>query len=79
MDVSTDGTTIEARLTIKKGNLGKDPTWNLRVGSDVVRDAFTVTTMTARIAAFTCAVLCLGARNRAAGPGPGVRHHDTSG
>jgi hypothetical protein len=41
--VVISGTTITATLTIKKGNPGKDPTWNLRVGSDVLPDAFKVT------------------------------------
>lgn len=40
--VSPDGTTIQATLTIKKGKGGKDPVWDLRVGSGVLFNSFTV-------------------------------------
>jgi len=38
-----DGTTIKANVTIKKGKPGKDPVWDLRVGSGLLFGAFTVT------------------------------------
>jgi lysyl oxidase len=37
-----DGTTIQASVTIKKGKPGKDPVWDLRVGSGLKFGAFTV-------------------------------------
>jgi hypothetical protein len=37
-----DSSTIEATVTIKKGKIGKDPVWDLRVGSAVWANAFTV-------------------------------------
>jgi len=40
--VSPDGATIQATLTIKKGKPGKDPVWDLRVGSGVLFSSFTV-------------------------------------
>jgi hypothetical protein len=40
--VSPDGTTIQATVTTKKGKPGKDPVWDIRVGSGVLFDAFTV-------------------------------------
>jgi hypothetical protein len=40
--VSQDGTTIQATVTVKKGKSAKDPVWDLRVGSDVLSNAFTV-------------------------------------
>lgn len=41
--VSPDGTTIQGTVTIKKGKPGKDPVWDLRVGSGVLFNSFTVT------------------------------------
>jgi hypothetical protein len=41
--VSPEGTSITALVTIKKGKPGKDPVWDLRVGSDVLASAFRVT------------------------------------
>jgi hypothetical protein len=40
--VSPDGTTIQATVTVKKGNRGKDPVWDVRVGSGMLFNAFTV-------------------------------------
>jgi hypothetical protein len=40
--VSPDGTRIQGSLTIKKGKPGKDATWDLRVGSGVLFNSFTV-------------------------------------
>jgi len=40
--VSPDGTTIQATVTVKKGKPGKDPVWDVRVGSGVLFDGFTV-------------------------------------
>jgi hypothetical protein len=34
---------IEATVTVKKGKIGKDPTWDVRVGSGVLFGGFTVT------------------------------------
>lgn len=41
--VSPDGTRIDATVTIKKGKPGKDPVWDLRVGSALLFGVFTVT------------------------------------
>ncbi|MGH7389544.1 MAG: lysyl oxidase family protein [Candidatus Rokuibacteriota bacterium] len=41
--VSPDGTTIQATVTMKKGNPGKDPVWDVRVGSGLLLGGFTVT------------------------------------
>ena len=40
--VSSDGTTIQAMVTVKKGKPGKDPVWDVRVGSGVLFSGFTV-------------------------------------
>ena len=40
--LSIDSTTIRATVTVKKGRPGKDPVWDLRVGSELVLGAFTV-------------------------------------
>ncbi len=40
--VSSDGTTIQATVTVKKGKPGKDPVWDVRVGSGVLFSSFTV-------------------------------------
>ena len=40
--VNADGTTITANVTIKNGKPGRDNVWDLRVGSTVLADAFTV-------------------------------------
>jgi hypothetical protein len=41
--VSSDGTRISGSVTIKKGKPGKDAVWDLRVGSGVLFNSFTVT------------------------------------
>jgi hypothetical protein len=38
----SDSTTIHATVTVKKGKGGKDPVWDVRVGSGVLFGAFTV-------------------------------------
>ena len=40
--VSSDGTTITANVTVKKGGNRTDRLWDVRVGTSVLRDAFTV-------------------------------------
>ncbi|HEU4370993.1 MAG TPA: lysyl oxidase family protein [Methylomirabilota bacterium] len=40
--VSPDGTTIQATVTVKKGKPGKDPVWDVRVGSGILFGGFTV-------------------------------------
>jgi len=40
--VSSDGTTIQAMVTVKKGKPGKDPVWDVRGGSGVLFSGFTV-------------------------------------
>jgi Lysyl oxidase len=40
--VSPDGTTIQATVTVKKGKPGKDPVWDVRVGSGLLPNSFTV-------------------------------------
>jgi hypothetical protein len=40
--VYVDATTIQATVTVKKGKPGKDPVWDVRVGSAVLFGAFTV-------------------------------------
>jgi hypothetical protein len=40
--VSADGTTIQATVTVKKGKPGKDPVWDVRVGSGLLPSGFTV-------------------------------------
>jgi len=40
--VVVDDTTIQATVTIKKGKPGKDPLWDLRIGSGVLFEAFRV-------------------------------------
>lgn len=40
--VSPDGTTIQATVTVKKGKPGKDPLWDVRVGSGLLFSGFTV-------------------------------------
>jgi hypothetical protein len=42
IDISPDGTTIQATVTIKKGKPGRDNVWDVRVGSGVLPNAFTV-------------------------------------
>jgi Lysyl oxidase len=41
--VSPDGTTVQATVTVKKGKPGKDPVWDVRVGSGVLYNGFLVT------------------------------------
>jgi len=41
--VSISPDRIQAVVTIKKGKVGKDPVWDIRVGSGVLFEAFTVT------------------------------------
>jgi hypothetical protein len=38
-----DGSTIQATVTVKKGKPGKDPVWDVRVGSGLLPGGFTVT------------------------------------
>lgn len=40
--VVVDENTIKADVTIKKGKPGKDPVWDVRVGSGVLSNGFTV-------------------------------------
>jgi hypothetical protein len=40
--VSPDGTKIDAMVTVKKGKPGKDPMWDVRVGSGVLLNGFRV-------------------------------------
>ena len=40
--VVSDSTTIHAMVTVKKGKGGKDPVWDVRVGSGVLFGGFTV-------------------------------------
>ena len=40
--VSPDGTTIQAIVTVKRSKSAKDPVWDLRVGSGILFNAFTV-------------------------------------
>jgi hypothetical protein len=40
--VSSDGTTINANVTVKKGGNRTDRLWDVRVGTGVLRDGFTV-------------------------------------
>jgi len=40
--VSLDGTTLQATVTVKKGKPGKDPVWDVRVGSGILFSGFTV-------------------------------------
>jgi hypothetical protein len=40
--VSQDGTKIDAMVTVKKGKPGRDPVWDVRVGSSVLPNGFRV-------------------------------------
>lgn len=40
--VSPDGSTVQAMITVKKGKPGKDPVWDVRVGSGILFGGFRV-------------------------------------